>query len=183
MPFITGDVPPCTPTHPIFCVILGNTLLSTVPGLSGAGPGPEKTLLTPNLDAELVTTGRITSVPLKPNTPTGCPTPATITRAMMELTGLPPLFINAGLKNRMTVPCIDALGRVWIRSAYGRCRAAGRISLYPGERDRQVPFQRMRSPCSWGMRTWGNDNRAVRSAGSRLSRFRQQQFCEKSCEQ
>lgn len=110
MPFITGDVPPCTPTHPIFCVILGNTLLSTVPGLSGAGPGPEKTLLTPNLDAELVTTGRIASVPLKPNTPTGCPTPATITRAMMELTGLPPLFINAGLKNRMTVPCIDALG-------------------------------------------------------------------------
>jgi TIGR00303 family protein len=110
MPFITGDVPSCSPEHPVFCVILGNTLLSTIPGLSGAGPDPEKTLLTPNLDAELVTTGRITSLPLKPNTPTGCPTPATITRAMAELTGIPPLFINAGLKNRMTVPFIDALG-------------------------------------------------------------------------
>jgi uncharacterized protein (TIGR00303 family) len=110
MPFITGDVPSCSPERPIFSVILGNTLLSTIPGLSGAGPDPEKTLLTPNLDAELVTTGRITSLPLKPNTPTGCPTPATIARAMTELTGIPPLFINAGLKNRMTVPFIDALG-------------------------------------------------------------------------
>ncbi len=110
MPFITGDLPSCTPAHPVFCVILGNTLLSTVPGLSGAGPDPEKTLLTPNLDAELVTTGRITSIPLKPNTPTGCPTPATITRAMAELMDLSPLFINAGLKNSMTVPFIDALG-------------------------------------------------------------------------
>lgn len=97
---------------PGFCVILGNTLLSTVPGLSGAGPTPEKTLLTPNLDAELVTTGRITSIPEKPNTPTGCPTPATITRAMVELTGVPPLFINAGLKYPLTVPYLDALGQM-----------------------------------------------------------------------
>ena len=64
-------------------------MVSTIPGLSGAGPTPEKTLLTPNLDAELVTRGRITSLPLKPNTPTGCPTPASITRAMIELTGVP----------------------------------------------------------------------------------------------
>jgi len=110
MSFVTGFLPSGSHTNPLFCVILGNTLLSTVPGLSGAGPAPEKTLLTPNLDAELVTYGRITSFPLKPNTPTGCPTPATITRAMIELTGVPPLFINAGLKNRMTVPCMDALG-------------------------------------------------------------------------
>ena len=97
---------------PAFCVILGNTLLSTIPGLSGAGPTPEKTLLTPNLDAELVTTGSIQSIPEKPNTPTGCPTPATITRAMVELTGIPPLFINAGLKYPLTVPYLDALGQM-----------------------------------------------------------------------
>lgn len=97
---------------PAFCVILGNTLLSTVPGLSGAGPTPEKTLLTPNLDAELVTTGSIRSISEKPNTPTGCPTPATIARAMVELTGVPPLFISAGLKYPLTVPYLDALGCV-----------------------------------------------------------------------
>src|SRR5208337_4960389 len=111
MPFLTG-APPFSCKKPAFCVILGNTLISTIPGISGAGPTPEKTLLTPNLDAELIMNGRITSLPIKPNTPTGCPTPASITRAMMELTGVPPFFINAGLKFPLTVPYIDALGGV-----------------------------------------------------------------------
>jgi uncharacterized protein (TIGR00303 family) len=99
-------------TKPLFCGILGNTLVSTVPGISGAGPTPEKTLLTPVLDAEFITLGQITSLPFKPNTPTGCPTPATITRSMMELTGISPLFINAGLRHPPTVPCFDVLGQV-----------------------------------------------------------------------
>jgi uncharacterized protein (TIGR00303 family) len=99
-------------TKPLFCGILGNTLLSTVPGISGAGPTPEKTLLTPVLDAELITRGQITSFPFMPNTPTGCPTPATITRSMMELTGIIPLFINAGLCHPPTVPCLDMMGDV-----------------------------------------------------------------------
>lgn len=97
---------------PIFCGILANTLLSTVPGISGAGPTAELTLMTPVLDAELIANGKITSASTKPNTPTGCPTPATITRAMMELTGIPPLFVNAGLRHSPTVACIDALGSV-----------------------------------------------------------------------
>ncbi len=94
----------------MLALILGNTMLSTVPGVSGAGPTPEKTLLTPNLDAELVTTGAITSVAARPNTPTGCPTPASITRSMVELTGLCPVIINAGLAHTPTVPCLDVYG-------------------------------------------------------------------------
>jgi uncharacterized protein (TIGR00303 family) len=97
---------------PLFCSILGNTLLSTVPGVSGAGPSPEKTLFTPILDAELIMNGEITSFPIKPNTPTGCPTPATITRAMMDLIAMQPLFINAGLLHKPTVPCLDMYGEV-----------------------------------------------------------------------
>jgi uncharacterized protein (TIGR00303 family) len=97
---------------PLFASILANTLLSTVPGISGAGPSPEKTLLTPNIDAELITDGAVTSTPANSNTPTGCPTPATITRAMMVLTGLKPLFINAGLRHTPSVPCLDAYGEV-----------------------------------------------------------------------
>ncbi|HVP96671.1 nicotinate mononucleotide-dependent phosphoribosyltransferase CobT [Methanoregula sp.] len=111
MPFLTG-VPGHSGKKISFCVILGNTLVSTIPGISGAGPSPEKTLLTPNLDAELVTTGRIANPDFKPNTPTGCPTPATITRAMVELTGVHPLFINAGLRYPLTVPYLDAMGCV-----------------------------------------------------------------------
>lgn len=97
---------------PVFCGILANTLLSTVPGVSGAGPSAEKTLLTPVLDAELITTGTISSYPVKPNTPTGCPTPATITRAMVDLCNLSPIFVNAGLRHTPTVPCLDVYGSV-----------------------------------------------------------------------
>ncbi|WAC05635.1 MAG: TIGR00303 family protein [Methanoregula sp.] len=111
MAFVT-EIPPLQFKKPVFCSILGNTRLSTVPGISGAGPTPEKTLFTPALDAELIVHGSITSMPAKPNTPTGCPTPATITRAMMELTGISPLFINAGLAHNPTVPCLDVYGGV-----------------------------------------------------------------------
>jgi uncharacterized protein (TIGR00303 family) len=107
-----SEIPDITFKNPIFCGILGNTLLSTVPGVSGAGATPEKTLLTPVLDAELITWGAITSHPVRPDTPTGCPTPASITRAMMELCSLQPLFINAGLRHSPTVPCLDVYGRM-----------------------------------------------------------------------
>lgn len=108
-PFLSED-PGLRPRRPMMALVLANTMLSTVPGISGAGPTPEKTLLTPILDAELVTTGAITSMPARPNTPTGCPTPATITRSMVELTALSPVIINAGLAHTPTVPCLDAYG-------------------------------------------------------------------------
>ncbi|MCX6681645.1 MAG: TIGR00303 family protein [Methanoregula sp.] len=111
MAFVS-EVPQLSLTAPLFCSILGNTRLSTVPGISAAGPTPEKTLLTPVLDAELIMYGSITSMPVKPNTPTGCPTPASITRAMMDLMNLHPLFINAGLAHTPTVPCLDVYGCV-----------------------------------------------------------------------
>jgi uncharacterized protein (TIGR00303 family) len=111
MPFLS-EKPHISFKSPLFAGILANTLLSTVPGISGAGPSPEKTLLTPGLDAELITDGAITSHPGNPNTPTGCPTPATITRAMMVLTGVRPLFINAGLRFAPSVPCLDAYGEM-----------------------------------------------------------------------
>ncbi|WOX55437.1 TIGR00303 family protein [Methanoculleus palmolei] len=107
--FLSED-PGVRPHRPMMALVLGNTLLSTVPGVSGAGATPEKTLLTPVLDAELVTTGAITSISARPDTPTGCPTPATITRSMMELTDLSPVLINAGLAHTPTVPCLDVYG-------------------------------------------------------------------------
>jgi uncharacterized protein (TIGR00303 family) len=107
-----SEKPEITFNSPIFCGILGNTLLSTIPGVSGAGATPEKTLLTPVLDAELITYGAITSHPVRPDTPTGCPTPASITRAMMILCGMQPIFINAGLRHTPTVPCLDVYGMV-----------------------------------------------------------------------
>lgn len=109
MPFLSEE-PAIRFERPLFSVVLGSTLLSTVPGISGAGPSPEGSLLVPALDAELVTTGAVTSRDASPNTATGCPTPATITRAALSLAGLPPLFVNAGLPERPAVPCLDACG-------------------------------------------------------------------------
>lgn len=118
MAFLSAN-PPFPTKKPVFCAILANTLLSTVPGVSGAGPSAEKTLLTPVLDAELIINGSITSLPVKPNTPTGCPTPATITRAMVDLCNLQPVFINAGLRSTPTVPCFDTYGAVGEDPRYG----------------------------------------------------------------
>ena len=109
MPFLSGT-PPFKPENPVFAIVLGNTLLSTVPGISAAGMSPERTVLTPILDSELITHGAIRSRKWKPNTPTGCPTPAVITRAMMVLLGMEPLFVNAGLTTRPVVPCLDVYG-------------------------------------------------------------------------
>jgi uncharacterized protein (TIGR00303 family) len=105
-----SEIPEIAFDRPLFCGMLGNTILSTVPGVSGAGATPEKTLLTPVLDAELIMNGAITSHNVRPDTPSGCPTPASITRAMMELCSLQPMFVNAGLHHIPTVPCIDVYG-------------------------------------------------------------------------
>ncbi|HWQ66519.1 MAG TPA: TIGR00303 family protein [Methanospirillum sp.] len=99
-----------TPKTPLFCGILANTLLSTVPGLSGAGPNPQGSLLVPNLDAELILNGRIESCDATPNTPSGCPTPASITRSMVELAGFPVIFLNAGLVHDLIVPSLNMAG-------------------------------------------------------------------------
>lgn len=109
MSFISPE-PRIEMKNPIFSIILGNTILSTIKGVSGAGPSPEKSVLVPNLDAELVAYGRIESLPVSPNTATGCPTPSTITRSMMELTGVKPLFLNAGLFHPPSVACMDMYG-------------------------------------------------------------------------
>ena len=98
--------------NPLFCGVLANTLLSTVSGLSGAWPNPEGSLFVPVLDAELILNGEITSSAATPNTATGCPTPAVITRAMMELINHEPLFVNAGLYHKPTVPCYDLYGEI-----------------------------------------------------------------------
>ncbi len=109
MPFLSGN-PPYRPRNPVFAIVLANTLLSTVPGVSGAGMSPEKTVLTPILDSELIANGVIRSRKWKPNTPTGCPTPAVITRAMSVLLDREPVFVNAGLTSRPVVPCLDVYG-------------------------------------------------------------------------
>ncbi|NLI61847.1 MAG: TIGR00303 family protein [Methanosarcinaceae archaeon] len=87
------------PKKPLFICVLGNTNISKVPGLSGAGKTPEFTLLTPSGDAEIIYSGNIMKIPVMATTPPlDTPTPAVITRTALNLTKIPFKFVNAGLQ-------------------------------------------------------------------------------------
>jgi uncharacterized protein (TIGR00303 family) len=96
----------------MFALILANSLVSTIPGVSGAGESPEKSLLVPPLDAELIVNGELSAAGVTPNTPSGCPTPAVLTLAMMDLIGMHPLMIAAGIESEITVPYMNLGGKI-----------------------------------------------------------------------
>jgi len=108
MPFVSYK-PDIKFEKPMAGMVIANTMLSTIPGVSAAGFNPEATLMTPGLDAGLILNGMPKDVAI-PLSPTGCATPATVTRAMFELCRINPLIINAGLAQPPAVPCIDAYG-------------------------------------------------------------------------
>ncbi|VVB85769.1 Uncharacterised protein [uncultured archaeon] len=99
--------PDISPEKPLFLCILANTGTARIPGISAAGKSPEMTDYTPAADAELVETGRVFSISEPAMCPSGAPTPAVLTRASILLTGIPCLFINAGLNVKPKVPFID----------------------------------------------------------------------------
>lgn len=99
--------PDFRPERPLFVCILANTGTARIPGISAAGKSPEMTDYTPAADAELVETGSVFSISEPAMCPSGAPTPAVLTRASMLLTGIPCLFINAGLNIRPKIPFID----------------------------------------------------------------------------
>lgn len=99
--------PDFSPEKPLFVCILANTGTAKIPGISAAGKSPEMTDYTPAADAELVETGSVFSISEPAMCPSGAPTPAVLTRASMLLTGIPCLFINAGLNIRPKIPYFD----------------------------------------------------------------------------
>ena len=99
--------PDINPKKSLFVCILANTKTARIPGISAAGKSPELTDYTPAADAELVETGSVFSISEPAMCPSGAPTPAVLTRASMLLTGIPCLFINAGLNIRPKTPFID----------------------------------------------------------------------------
>lgn len=107
---IITEKPDITFSRPMMGVVVGNTRISTVPGISAAGPTPELTLATSMLDGEIIVNGKITSAPVIPVSPTGCATPATLTRAMAELCDLQPFVVNAGLAFPPSYPAFDVYG-------------------------------------------------------------------------
>jgi uncharacterized protein (TIGR00303 family) len=93
--------------QPLFLCVLANTDTARIPGISAAGKSPEVIDYTPAGDAELVTLGRTICKSEPPMTPAGSPTPAVITRASLQLTGIPFMFINSGLRVIPRIPLLD----------------------------------------------------------------------------
>jgi len=119
--------PDFNPGNPLFVCILANTGTAKIPKISAAGKSPELTDYTPAADAELVETGNAISITEPAMCPSGAPTPAVLTRASMLLTGIPCLFINAGLNVRPKIPFIDIDARPGgdIRKGHAVTDAAG----------------------------------------------------------
>ncbi|MCQ2070904.1 MAG: TIGR00303 family protein [archaeon] len=94
----------------VFTCTVANTLTSTIPGISEAGDTPELTLFTPAADAELLVLGKVTCMKGIPINPGGIPTPATLTKAALELSKMPYFIINGGCKVVPNIPCIEVGG-------------------------------------------------------------------------
>ncbi|MFC6730943.1 TIGR00303 family protein, partial [Natronoarchaeum mannanilyticum] len=75
----------------------GSTRTAGIEGISAAGATRELMAHTPAIDAEIVEYGRPITADLVPVSPTGCPTPAVITRAVREAVGFEFTVIDAGL--------------------------------------------------------------------------------------
>ena len=104
--WISSETPAFNTERPLFLCVLSNTDTAKIPGISAAGRSPDVIAYTPAADAELVTFGRTicnTEPPMTGNSPT----PAVITRAAIQLTGMPFMFINSGLHIYPRIPLLD----------------------------------------------------------------------------
>lgn len=99
------------PKRPLFLCIISNTDTGKILGLSAAGTTPELTDYTPGADAELVETNKIITMPELPEAPGGSPTPAVVTRAALNLTGINSLFVASGLRKKPAVPYVELGGQ------------------------------------------------------------------------
>jgi len=88
-------------------LIAGATETARIPGISAAGADPEVMALTPSADAELLTYGTPVRTETVPISPTGCPTPAVVTRAVRDLVGFDVTVLDAGLTAPTGAPTVD----------------------------------------------------------------------------
>lgn len=114
----------------VFMCVIGTTETSLIPGISGAGSTPEMTEYTPAADAELMVYGDVKCMDGTAKTVVNgltAHTPATITKACIELTDIPFVIVNAGSKINPNIEC-NVLGH-----EYGRDIRTGKGVINPLE--------------------------------------------------
>lgn len=85
----------------------GTTETALIDGISAAGAAPELMAHTPAADAEILAYGEPTAAPVVPVSPTGCPTPAAVTRAVREVVGFDLTVVDAGLAEPTAAPTVE----------------------------------------------------------------------------
>jgi uncharacterized protein (TIGR00303 family) len=85
----------------------GTTETALIDGISAAGAAPELMAHTPSADAEILVYGKPTAAPVTPVSPTGCPTPAAVTRAVREEINFDVAVVDAGLAEPTAAPTVD----------------------------------------------------------------------------
>ena len=88
----------------VFTCTVASTLTSSIPGVSDAGDTPELTLYTGAADAELLVNGHTTCIKGVPINPGGIPTPATLTKAALDLSGMQFFIVNGGCYVEPDIP-------------------------------------------------------------------------------
>ncbi|QSG15854.1 nicotinate mononucleotide-dependent phosphoribosyltransferase CobT [Halapricum desulfuricans] len=88
-------------------LVVGTTETATIEGISAAGADPEAMAHTPAADAELIAYGDVLEAPAVPVSPSGCPTPALVTRAVRDLVGFDLVTIDAGLGVETAAPTVS----------------------------------------------------------------------------
>jgi len=94
---------------PTLVVVAGTTATAAIAGISAAGADPQLRTQTPSADLEIVADGQPAPDSPVPVSPSGCPTPAVVTRAVRELVGFDLVGVDAGLAApTAAAPVLDA---------------------------------------------------------------------------
>lgn len=118
-------------------LVAGTTATARIEGISAAGADPGAMVHTPSADAEIVTYGEPVRAPAVPVSPSGCPTPAVMTRAVRERLGFPVTVVDGGLAEPTGAPTVTVGARPG-----GDIRTADPVPTGPGAYEAARQFGR-----------------------------------------
>lgn len=90
-----------------FVLVAGTTHTAAIEGISAAGADPALMAHTPAADAEILEYGTTVRSPVVPVSPSGCPTPAVVSRAVRELVEFPVTVVDAGMAEPTGAPVVE----------------------------------------------------------------------------
>ena len=91
----------------MFILVISNTEVATIPGITVAGKTPELIKYTPIADAEFLFYSKPLSIDAIPVTPAGHPTPGIITKASRLLTNFPIIVVRSGTILKPKIPYVE----------------------------------------------------------------------------